>query len=242
MQGYEEIFIKRGRSYHSAMEQFPNARDEEFQETIQHLTIEETTRILDLPAGGGYLQRFLPRNTNYLAYDFSGEFDDQHAGIKKCKEAKIDLENGSVDVVVSLAALHHIVDRCSFYAEMNRILTPGGQFIIGDVIEKTKVDSFLNGFVNQWNSMGHLGNFINAERDITALDNAGFKATFEEKSFYWNFSNEMDAFRFFTDLFYLDKGPSDNVLKQALEDLGNLKVDNSFRVNWTLGFLLATKN
>ena len=242
MQGYEEIFIKRGKSYHAAMANFPNARDEEFTSTIKYIENRQNLRVLDLPAGGGYLERYLPTDINYVAYDFSGEFDDQHVGIKKCKEAKIDLEDECIDVVVSLAALHHILERSSFYAEMNRILTSEGQFIIGDVVARTKVDSFLNVFVNQWNSMGHLGNFIIPDRDIEDLKEAGFTTTFEEQSFYWNFEKEEDAMRFFKDLFYLDVNPPDTDLKRALHELEHQQDEKSYRVKWTLGFLVAKKD
>ena len=83
MQGYEEIFNERGKSYHLAMEKYPSSRDEEFRAVVEELRQKPKGAILDLPAGGGYLRRYLNELILYLAYDFSGEFDDNHSG-RKC--------------------------------------------------------------------------------------------------------------------------------------------------------------
>lgn len=40
------------------------------------------------------------------------------------------LSTGSIDLAVSALALHHIARRAEFYAEVHRILKPGGQFLL----------------------------------------------------------------------------------------------------------------
>ena len=173
MQAYEDIFNQRGQSYHLAMEKYPKAREEEFHAAIKRLKKNPGSTILDLPAGGGYLQKYLNKNINYLAYDFSGEFNDNHSKIIKCKESKIELGDGTINEIVSLAALHHIVARKEFYEEMYRILQNGGRLIIGDALAGSRIDDFLNGFLDQWNSMGHQGRFIK-EEDVNEIREAGF--------------------------------------------------------------------
>ncbi|WP_421763611.1 methyltransferase domain-containing protein [Ekhidna sp.] len=239
MQAYEEIFNQRGRSYHMAMEKYPSARDEEFKTIVKKLRQSSESTILDLPAGGGYLHNYLNENVNYLAYDFSGEFNDHHLGIHKCKESKIDLEDESVTEIVSLAALHHIVARKDFYTEMYRILKPGGRMIIADVKVDDKISRFLNGFVDQWNSMGHQGKFIRAE-DQLELRNAGFDVNVEDQSYLWNFQTEAEALEFFRLLFRLDINPSDTELKNALSELGT-NDNNGFSVSWGLCYLICSK-
>lgn len=242
MEDYEEIFSKRGKSYHEAMEQFPDARNEEFLTTVKFLNNKSESTILDIPSGGGYLKRFLNSKANYLPYDFSGEFVNAHAGINKCKESSIDLEDNSVDEIVSLAAMHHVVEREAFYGEMNRILKPGGRLVIVDVVSGTKIDSFLNVFLDAWNSMGHKGRFITINEDETQLQAAGFEVEFEIEGLNWVFSNEEEAHQFFRKLFYLDKDPPAGELKFAIEDLGVSITDSSFEVNWPLGFIVATNH
>lgn len=223
------------------MKNYPAVRDEEFESAASFLKSKPGSTILDLPAGGGYLKPFLPKDIYYLAYDFSGEFDDQHSGIKKCKESRIELGDETVDEIISLAALHHVVERGAFYAEMFRILKPGGQFIIGDVVRKSKVDPFLNKFLDQWNSMGHRGRFIDREVDEKEIRGAGFTTRFEIRDFNWNFSTAQDAMLFFRELFFLDLDPPAEQLRGALADLGISEEGLSYHVKWSLGFIVAQK-
>ncbi|WP_425389480.1 class I SAM-dependent methyltransferase [Ekhidna sp.] len=239
MNTYEQIFNQRGRSYHLAMEKYPAARNEEFNNIIEKLRLNEGGTILDIPAGGGYLKQFL-RNVNYLGYDFSGEFESGHDGIKKCKESKIDLTDECVNEIVSLAALHHIVDRKAFYAEMHRILKRGGQLVIADVSAKSHIATFLNGFVDQWNSMGHQGNFI-CENDLNELTNSGFEVTITTKSYFWNFHNSHAAMDFFRLLFCLDLQPPKRDLKESLMSLGVISNDDRYSINWELSYLVCKK-
>ncbi len=239
MQGYEEIFNQRGKSYHLAMDKYPDARNAEFLAAINRLQQADDSTILDLPAGGGYLQKYLKSNINYLAYDFSGEFNDNHTRIRKCKESKIELDDESVDEIVSLAALHHIVSRKEFYDEMHRILRPGGRLIIGDATANGKLDNFLNGFLDSWNSMGHHGRFIK-EQDLHEIEEAGFQTGFVVDQYQWRFSNQTEAMDFFRLLFCLDLNPPEEKLMGALQDLG-VDEKNGFSVSWELGFITCMK-
>lgn len=241
MQGYEEIFAKRGKSYHQAMDEYSTARNEEFQISASYLESTPGSTILDVPAGGRYLRSFLPDQINYLAYDFSGEFDDNHSGVKKCKEASIELADQSADEIISLAALHHVVERSSFFKEMFRVLKPKGQFVIADVVVGSRVDHFLNGFLNEWNSMGHKGVFLNFERDAIQLEKVGFAVRSEVKEFGWVFTDSAEARDFFRKLFFLDLNPSDELLQAALEKLGVVENSENYRVSWSLGIITASK-
>lgn len=239
MQGYEEIFNQRGKSYHLAMERYPEAREEEFIAAVKRLKQTQNSTILDLPAGGGYLRKYLNESVNYLAYDFSGEFNDNHLQIKKCKESKVELSDESVDEIVSLAALHHIVARKEFYSEMYRILKPGGRLVIGDATANSKLDTFLNGFLDEWNSMGHNGRFI-AEGDLAEIEEAGFRTDIAIDKYQWNFSTQHDALDFFRLLFCLDRNPKKETLFSALQELG-ISQENGFSVGWELGFITCEK-
>ncbi|WP_370088074.1 class I SAM-dependent methyltransferase [Ekhidna sp.] len=239
MQGYEEIFNQRGKSYQLAMEKYPEAREAEFQATVRRLRQIQHSTILDLPAGGGYLQKYLKDNINYLAYDFSGEFNDNHNRIQKCRESRIELEDESVDEIVSLAALHHILARKEFYSEMYRVLKPGGRLIIGDATTNSKLDKFLNGFLDEWNSMGHNGRFI-AEGDLLEIAEAGFRTDYVIDKYQWNFSTQNEALDFFRLLFCLDRNPPEEKLLDALQELG-VHENDGFSVSWELGFITCEK-
>jgi SAM-dependent methyltransferase len=241
MQNYKTIFQARGRSYHEAMRSYPGARVQEFTAAVALLNQKPGSRILDLPAGGGYLESYLNEDVTYIAYDFAGEFEDGHSQVAKCEEAKIDLPDASSDEALSLAAMHHIVERSAFYAELARILKPGGKLVIGDVISGSLEDAFLNGFVDRWNSMGHKGVFLEPAHDIEQIGNQGFKVTFETKSYSWAFINETEAIDFFRKLFFLNKEPSTNLVSEELRRLGVNEGSGKYDVNWSLGFYVAEK-
>ncbi|MCP4457357.1 MAG: hypothetical protein GY816_04930 [Cytophagales bacterium] len=124
---------------------------------------------------------------------------------------------------------------------MFRILKSKEQFIMWVLTVGSEVDSYLNVFVNQWNSMGIKGMFLKGKDDIEELVEVGFKAEFEEQMYFWDFENEKDAMAFFRDL-YLDKNPSENELRKVFSDLGYQQGGNVYRVEWSLGFLLAAKD
>ena len=48
---------------------------------------------------------------------------------KKCDISSIDIQDNSVDLVISRAVLEHVIDPNSVFKEINRILTPGGSFV-----------------------------------------------------------------------------------------------------------------
>ena len=71
---YPEIFAQRGNRYHDAMLRFPNARDAEFQRLFDACPVAPGARVLDLPAGGGYLARFLPGDAELVSLELSEGF------------------------------------------------------------------------------------------------------------------------------------------------------------------------
>ncbi|MCP4457358.1 MAG: class I SAM-dependent methyltransferase [Cytophagales bacterium] len=92
------------------MMRYPHARDKEFETGVSYIANNSNYSILDLPAGGGYLKGFLPTGVKYFGFDFSCGFDDHNSKIIKCDEAKIDLLDESIDVVMNLAGSHHMLD------------------------------------------------------------------------------------------------------------------------------------
>jgi SAM-dependent methyltransferase len=239
MTGYEEIFNQRGKSYHVAMQKYPHARDQEFRAGLSCIALKPGETLLDIPAGGGYLKHHLAKDVNYIGLDFSGAFDEDYSGIIKCTETSIDLKNNSVDHVITLAALHHMTEREAFYKEIKRIIKPAGNFVIGDVIVGSIIDDFLNGFLNDWNGMGHNGNFIIPNREIDMISDAGFEVQFNEIDYSWEFDSQSDARFFFRLLFGMDRNPSDDLLDDKLRKLGISKQPLGIGINWSLGFLEA---
>lgn len=244
---YTDIFNKRGAAYHEAMQRYPNTREEEFEAIIDVLKPEEGDCIVDMPSGGGYIRRYL-RNNNIqlIAIETSQSFyeqclEDEKTQCLLCDLDNTNLETASIDGVVSMAGLHHVEDRMSVFREMHRILKPGGRLCIADVEKGSEIDGFLNTFVNEYNSLGHKGWFIeNGFRK--ELESADFEVTFDKNLKYsWKFEGLDQMIDFCTLMFGLDRASPKQVLEGITKYQGYSINNGSCNMNWKLRFMSCLK-
>ena len=137
-ENYSEIFSERGKAYHQAMTDFPEARRMEFEAGLKCLNFSNIKTLLDAPSGPGYLKNYLKQwapDCDYLAVDPSETFAEYDTSIRACQHlGDLPFKDGQVEACLSLAGLHHEKDRLSFYKEVLRVLKKGGQFVIGEVV------------------------------------------------------------------------------------------------------------
>ncbi len=235
---YAEIFATAGRSYDTAMTRNPNARDAEFKTAVRLLQLYPGFSLLDVPAGGGYLEQYLPSHCGYTALDFSAGFGHGNK-VGKCTEGELGTTSSRFDRVVCLASLHHIEDRQAFFAEIKRTLKPGGQVLIGDVLAGSREANFLNDFCDRWNSLGHAGDFITPTREEQELTEIGLDVSISQHRYDWEFASDSDALDYVRLLFNLDKTPSDEALLGELRDMGLSNREHGVGLPWSLTFLRA---
>jgi SAM-dependent methyltransferase len=246
---YKDIFNQRGRSYHEAMMRYPTARREEFEWAIRYADLAGDMRLCDVPSGGCYLQEWLPPGMKLVSVETSSEFiqcaetpaDDGNT-IVVCEDlGDIPLESESVERAISLAGSHHLEDRPAFYREVQRILKSQGIFALADVEAGSGVDTFLNGFVDQHNSMGHKGDFLGRET-VQELEAAGFQVTKHEPvTYHWRFEQRSQMVDFCRLLFCIDLATEQQVL-QAIEDhLDYEESAGQCSMQWGLYFFQAVK-
>jgi hypothetical protein len=72
--GYGEIFATRGNRYDDSMARWPAARDAEFAAMCRYLAATGGETLVDAPAGGAYLRRYLPADVEYIAVDEAEQF------------------------------------------------------------------------------------------------------------------------------------------------------------------------
>ena len=150
---YNDIFELRGRLYHQAMRQFPDARANEFQSVIREARITPGMTIVDIPSGGAYLSRYLS-DVDLIGLETSQTFAElaaKHAtNVLLYQNNRFPLKDACVDRVLSIAGLHHVQEKRGVFSEMRRVLHPGGRVIVADIAEDSYVQVFLDNFVGRY--------------------------------------------------------------------------------------------
>jgi SAM-dependent methyltransferase len=173
---YAEIFEKRAAEYHHAMRLSPRARDAEFLAVLEPIRHSSSGLVCDMPSGGGYLADYLWAGMDYLAVDpATGFFVEWPKPLQRllAEITKVPLSDQAADFIISLAGLHHEPDLPRVFAEMRRLLRPGGRVVLADVAVDTPPARFLNGFVAEHCPLGHDGRFLD-ENTASTLETAGF--------------------------------------------------------------------
>lgn len=222
----------------------PNARDNEFVNIINEIDIIPGMTIVDMPSGGNYLKSYLPDNVNVIPLETS-EIFAKLGHTKICNWSSLPLKNNSVDTILCCAAFHHVEtkDRLKFRDEVERVLKVNGKLIIADVELGSQLDHYLNGFVNDNNSMGHVGWFLDKSfGDRFATENLVLKRNIY-KEFLWEFSDDIDtSMAYMKLLFGIDKASKNDVKSYLKKHLNLVKVPHEkYKINWGLRYVTFSK-
>lgn len=245
---YDKTFETRGKQYKYAVETYPNVLEAELQTAVAMCALKPGETLLNIPAACVPLDAYVPASVSYVERESNAAF----AALTGTPYGRLDatcLADGSVDVVVSLASLHHATDeeRRAFYLECRRILRQGGgRLVIGDVRSGSPQDAWLNGFVNAHNSSGHAGRFWNVDpsgADFQLLEACGFQVSVAVRQYDWTFPSVAAMLDFVRNLFGLDLANEDTALLTAIQSyLGSaVAEDGSVRFPWELAYFVAER-
>ena len=237
---YDETFARRGHMYKYATETYPRVLSTEFQTAVHVCSLKPGDTLLNIPAACVNLEPYLPPDVNYVRYETNKPFAEM-TGIPHCSFFDIPVADNSVDVILSLASLHHASDeeRDAFYAEASRILKPSGRLVIGDVLRGSAQDSWLNTFVNMYNSAGHQGKFWSSE-DTELLDYHGFHTRISIHSYTWPFASESDMLDFCKHLFGLDLATGAKIRSGIQQFLCPRQEHDGIHIPWQLIYFTST--
>ncbi|WP_417687988.1 class I SAM-dependent methyltransferase [Pseudidiomarina sp.] len=240
---YTEHFKERGTAYECAMRQFPHARDEEFEQLIHAAQLESGVCVADVPAGGGYLKRYLPNDAIWLGHEPCESFTN-HATSNGGSVPLLPLpwHDASIDCTMSLAGVHHLFDKKPLFDEFARILKPEGKLILSDVEEHSPVAQFLDEFVGAYNSTGHEGIYLNRSTP-DEIAQAGFEITSSERvNLVWRLPTKQELAVFCKQLFDLKRANDDQVAQAIEHYLGFVSLaDNQIGMNWQLTTITAQR-
>ena len=228
---YGDIFQARGRPYHRAMARHPQARRREFEQLFARRPLVRGEAILDLPAGGGYLQGMVPDGCTVEGYELTSGFSGEERVLAPAESWPL----GQFGRVVCLAALHHIEDKAGFLGKLISHTAPGGLLHAADVARDTPIAAFLDGFVGRFNGTGHEGAYL--DRQIFDQVEGAQVAAYEERDCPWAFGSEAAMLEFCTDLFGLRACPPDELLAALERRVGIAGGADGPVLNWRLTYV-----
>jgi SAM-dependent methyltransferase len=88
--------------------------------------------------------------------------------------ARVDLPEGVADVVVSNCAINHARDKRAVYAEIHRLLGPGGRFVVSDVVAEQELPRAVRDDPQAWAAC--YGGAIPEGDYLSAIGAAGFSS------------------------------------------------------------------
>lgn len=248
---YEQHFDVRGASYDDAMVRWPHARTEEFAFVLRlagltdPLALPTPCRVLDVPAGGGYLADHMPQGIDYLALECAASFADRcrqrGLAVVEADLRGADLPDRSFDVVVSVAGLHHEPDLAATLAAWRPLLRPGGRLVIADVARGSAVATFLDGYVGSHNALGHEGAFFGPDLGEVVVE-AGYRdVVVVDDAYHWWFDDHEALGRYCAGLFGLRDQSWQEVADAARRGPGvDVDPDGRVGLRWGLRAAVAT--
>lgn len=236
---YEQSFLERGRDYDAAMLAWPDARREEFECAIRLAGLAGGERVIDVPAGGGYLARYLPAGCAWFGHEPCASF---LRGGARAADSMLPLPwtDGFADVAISVAGVHHMDDKRPLFEEIHRVLRPAGRFVLADVHRDSAVARFLDDFAGRYIPTGHVGSYLD-ERTPVELADAGFEVLqAQRRNYHWWFPDRRALAAFCSGLFGLSGVDEDTVLQAADSLLGTTTGAAGIGLRWELFAILAS--
>lgn len=207
---YEEIFHHRGHLYDRAMREFPQVRHHELGSLFAAHPLRGHETLLDIPAGGGYLSRVVPKTVTITGLEISDGFKGDPRVVPTFGPWPV----GRFDRCVCLAASHHISDKLNFLRQLRRHLLDDGVIHLGDIDIQSPQTRFLDGFIGRYNGTGHEGWYL--DEHLSEMVAAAELRILRDEiiDVAWTFDSVSAGLQFISLLFGISNYPQEQLLEQ----------------------------
>lgn len=227
---YQEVFRHRGKSYDFAMQNYPNARNLEFEQLFYRIPLKENEIILDVASLGGYLKKYCLDSNQIISLDFSDSINNIDM-VSPYEKWNIP----PVDRIVCLAAIHHIENFDLFLNNLKNHVSKNGIIHLADVSINNTISKFLDDFVGKYTSTGsHKGIYYDWKQ--LSFPNDLNIVSIENRKCPWVFQTENQMAEFCKLLFDLQNVSNDNILDALNRFVGYINIDNIIYLNWELTY------
>jgi ubiquinone/menaquinone biosynthesis C-methylase UbiE len=147
--------------------------------------LEPESHVLDVGCGIGGAARFLAAQfgNRVTGIDLTPEYIevakeltrrvglDENLRFETASALAMPFDDGAFDAAITLHVAMNIPSRAEFYAEIARVVRPGGTLCVYDVMKKNGGDLT---FPVPWSETAETSHLITPEATIAAMDDAGF--------------------------------------------------------------------
>lgn len=244
---YLQRMTRHVDDYFQTVIDFPEVRANEFLQLREFARLPSATsttlQVLEVPAEGPILERLLP-DAKISRADFLKVRLPEY--VDKISVTDWDLNGidaNSFDAVLSIVPIHHASteQKQAYIDAAFRVLKPGGRLAFAEVEMGSRVQIFLDEFVDRNTVTGHRGEYPGE----TFCDNFARSGFVDVQSQMlacpWRFESRQMAQDYVPRLFALNPMPAD-VLHAALDRyLGFNESSGQLWMNWSLRYFCGTK-
>lgn len=241
----------RSKLYKEALQEYPKAREMDFEIMKTFLNPQKNETILEVWAWSGFFSWNIADNCKKLYV--SDPSKDQLQEIKNLNKSNIraiqwwaeelNLPENSIDSIWSFWAIHHCLNKTQAFQNFQKILKPWGKLIIVDVLSGSDLASHFDDKVAKYCISWHEVSFLSNEYFDSLCFSSWLKNIWNHDwDVKWKFKQEEDIWNFLYKLHAMTKTSVAECLQWAKDILWVTKNDLFYCLNRPLTVFIGEKN
>ena len=229
-----DIVTKRKEGYCEAVKKWPDARLSEAQTLLAAMRLAPGDKLVEFGQSQLNWHESIPAGVSYHQID---PLNEPGLGLGDPVFSKQD----SVDWIVSTYGMQTCLQKKPIFDTFSHALRPGGQLILAEISQGSRVAKFMEQWVNGHSSSGVGGSYFNF-RTLKELSDSGFTLLrMQEKTCHWIFKDERAAVEYCKALLGVDLA-EDQAFLDALDFyLGFDDLEEGLGLRWQMQVISSIK-